>query len=353
MRPRPTLLALGIFAISVILVCSACTRPYKRPVVDPPGTEFIGAVDLIDRYGTVEIVSMHGMCTHGEKWVKKTVGRIATATPELTRTSTSVSTVSGVKLYKTDFVDSESKVRLTNYAIVWSGLTAAPKQSLCYDSDILTPSCQDPTELSTRKRGSINSALKSNLMNDCFADALVYLGPRGPEIRQAIRDVVDAVLSEGQGDLDKTMVLISESLGSKVLADSLTEETDDKAGRIQLFAPTELVFMAANQIPILSLADEDYDKSGAFESSFQELLFQILEQRDDKDSGYLQVIAFTDPNDLLSYELKTVGFSATNVFVSNDKTLFGLLERPDTAHRNYLENDKVWELILCGSSGEC
>lgn len=353
MKPRPTSLALGIVAISMLLVCSACTRPYKNPVLDPPGTEFIGAIDLIDRYGTVEIVSMHGMCTHGEEWAKKTVDRISTATPELTRMSTSESTVSGVKLYKTNFVDSGNKVRLTDYAFVWSGLTAAPKRSLCYDSDIVTPSCQDPSELSTRKRGSINSALKSNLMNDCFADALIYLGPQGPEIRQAIRDAVDAVLSDGQGDSDKTLVLISESLGSKVLADSLTEETDDKAGRLQLFAPTELVFMAANQIPILSLADEDHDKSGTFENSLQEFLFQISEQRDDKRAGDLQVIAFTDPNDLLSYELKATGFSASNVFVSNDKTWFGKLERPDTAHRNYLENDKVWQLILCGSSGGC
>ncbi len=62
---------------------------------------------------------------------------------------------------------------------------------------------------------------------------------------------------------------------------------------------------------------------------------------------HLTLVAFTDPNDLLSYTLDESkyaqdGITVYNVLVSNAPTWLGLLERPDTAHLAYLSNPGRW-----------
>ncbi len=65
------------------------------------------------------------------------------------------------------------------------------------------------------------------------------------------------------------------------------------------------------------------------------------------------VVAFSDPNDLLSYRLEP-DFAGggnnrlVNVVVSNAYTYFGLLENPLTAHCNYRVNAYVLGLIIDG-----
>ena len=70
-------------------------------------------------------------------------------------------------------------------------------------------------------------------------------------------------------------------------------------------------------------------------------------------------MAFSDPNDLLSYTLQTDRYAREGVtayiLVSNAPTYLGLLERPDYAHLDYLSNPGVGRLIACGlpSSALC
>ena len=70
----------------------------------------------------------------------------------------------------------------------------------------------------------------------------------------------------------------------------------------------------------------------------------------------LQLVAFSDPNDLLSYEIDpsdsiiaSAGVDVVNVIVSNRRTFVWLVENPSSAHRTYLENDEVEHLIACGN----
>ena len=67
----------------------------------------------------------------------------------------------------------------------------------------------------------------------------------------------------------------------------------------------------------------------------------------------LTLVALTDPNDLLSYTLPVERYASEevtvyNILVSNAPTWLGLLERPDRAHLNYLDNPDVGRLIACG-----
>jgi hypothetical protein len=67
----------------------------------------------------------------------------------------------------------------------------------------------------------------------------------------------------------------------------------------------------------------------------------------------LAVVAFTDPNDLLSYRLLPSRYAGpdvviADVLVSNSSTWLGLLEDPFAAHLNYLQNKDVGGMIACG-----
>ena len=72
-------------------------------------------------------------------------------------------------------------------------------------------------------------------------------------------------------------------------------------------------------------------------------------------SGPMTVVAFSDPNDLLSYRIipARLGedmkeFRVINVLVSNDTTYFGYVERPDTAHCGYPWNPYVFGMLARG-----
>ena len=70
----------------------------------------------------------------------------------------------------------------------------------------------------------------------------------------------------------------------------------------------------------------------------------------------MQVVAFTDPNDLLSYRLDPALLNmehvkVANVIVSNAPTLFGFVSRPDHAHCGYKWNPHVIGTIANGYDG--
>ncbi|MGH8121864.1 MAG: hypothetical protein ACREPT_03745 [Rudaea sp.] len=74
----------------------------------------------------------------------------------------------------------------------------------------------------------------------------------------------------------------------------------------------------------------------------------------------LKVVAFSDPNDLLSWGipkwyLRPVDESRpavefTNVYLQNSPHWLGLIENPAPAHANYFVNDEVWRVIVCGAT---
>jgi hypothetical protein len=114
-----------------------------------------------------------------------------------------------------------------------------------------------------------------------------------------------------------------------------------------------LLMMAANQIPLLSLA-EQMPGGSATAAPAADSLQQLLRQRRTLAvAPPLTLVAFTDPNDLLSYTLAperyvAQGVTVYNIVVSNAPTYLGLLERPDLAHLDYLSNPDVGRLIVCG-----
>lgn len=362
----------------VICVClgwlTGCSTPYRPPVIVNDSKSFPGIAEIARRGapGPVNVLLVHGMCTHDTAWVLNAITGIAqqidsnyvaekTAFDAGRPLAPEIQTVSQrLNLLGVDFQFS---------AFVWSPLTAKLKSELSYDrtgpfSDCGSSGAEEET--CKPRRARFNGELKSSLMDDCLVDALIYEGARNHQIIrekmvQSLKNILDSSFKrEGT-----TNVFISESLGSKILYDALQYMLNEEDGSaLKVVAQTAVnqlgvIFMGANQLPVLSLADKDIAEKRATPSSGADPLVDILHkwtpQRGNKNLSSLSVVAFTDPNDLLSYGLRPKDYSSdkvhvANVLVSNRDTWFGVFEEPFGAHIGYLDNEDVRKLIISGWS---
>jgi hypothetical protein len=355
---------------------TACTTPYRPPVIVHDSDDFPGIASLIAANGKtpVDIVLVHGMCTHDTRSAR-------TAIDDLARTIDAgyasnwpdappapVPNRIGI-VSKTALVGGGT-VRFT--ALVWSPLTADLKKRLAYDSTGTPNDCSQPgnTEANCKpKRASFNGQFKDSLLNDCLADAMIYQGTSHRAIKGAMVQTMKQVIEDqdSKGGNPGPLVVISESLGSKLVFDALNDmlsrpKNDPLALLGQRAADRlGLVFMPGNQIPILGLADEQDNKApgpktaGLPVDALQRFLVLRrrvgIERR--KALSKLKLVALTDPNDLLSYRLLRADYVSgevglANVLVSNRSTNFGMLEDPLGAHLGYMENPDVHRLIIRG-----
>jgi hypothetical protein len=266
-----------------------------------------------------------------------------------------------------------SVVKTTNESyhvgyFLWSPMTTVAKFELAGDR---------PPAFSY-KRANFNNQLKVGLIDDCLSDAVAYLGKPGDKIRAeakaAICEQLDGRLNgSGACDVDPAAetvptVLISESLGSKIMIDAIRDiwrSTTSPARRARLAAQVgsiTQVFLVSNQVPLLDIA-----RAGAVttrgsmphgNSDFVDLARIVAEAKTRSShsfayAGPLKMVSFDDPNDLLSYRLRAsdIGLeqaSLVNVIVSNDVTYLDFLERPDTAHCGYAWNANVVGMLVNG-----
>lgn len=338
--------------------------------------------------------------------------------------------------------------------ITWSGLDRWLKDvQLGYDmSDVRYPSpppkdlkkgddildCVDKVGGGFKEpRVVVNKAFKDGLLDRNLSDAVVYAGSYGPKIERETADALCRLLRDDWAEGDTAtrciwpvdpeigstrFVFVTHSLGSRIAYDTILELskermrpntavfTDDEINRAapsikQLLANTTAIYMMANQLPLLGLANARptmnshdggvrlmalsvaapassaqpafVEASAASRWSAQrsalraatqaqpdEVLQLAIIRRDaiadnngPTNTGTLDIVAFSDPNDLLSYSIPDWYASAsgelnvrvTNVFVHNAPRWLWLVENPSSAHTNYMINDDVWKAIACGA----
>ena len=261
----------------------------------------------------------------------------------------------------------------------------------------------------TYDRATVNRALKQNLVKDCLADVVVYLGKNGDPIRgdaqialcEMLDGKFDAELGCAGASGRRFTAMISESLGSTVLFDAFRSlrldyvsarksaiarlatnapaamraarakvarsrdasmntyranmaSANTAMGRAQensnsvsvAMASLTSFYMLANQIPLLGFAKE---------RSLEEFVSGATEMRKPAEgaAAALTVVAFLDPNDLLSFRL-VPGSNRAHVVdfvVSNADTYLGYAELPTSAHCNYIRNGYVMHAIVAGYGG--
>jgi hypothetical protein len=264
-------------------------------------------------------------------------------------------------------------------AIRWSPLTTPLKADLCYDQTNKSGTCPDAEKAKAYpyKRAGFNRNMKDGLLDDCLADALIYQGKSRVGINERMQTAILQAVnttggktpgSEAGAQSTTPMIVITDSLGSKITFDAIfklaspTGRSKERIG-ISMFNRTTQIFMRANQMPILALADKLLDgtvSTDRTDTGFPVDPIQALFEQRNSIPGLKMVkgpnvVAFSDPNDLLSYALvgsphaANADYPIIDVIVSTANTYLGLIELPNKAHTDYKTTDAVRQLIACGN----
>lgn len=230
-----------------------------------------------------------------------------------------------------------------------------------------------------KDRAIINRWLKK-FVNQNLGDPAIYIGDYGQSIRQLVADGLSKIVKAAGTEGRYKYSIISDSLGSRIVFDTLgcahdgtgceqarslfKSKGNDMRDLRNISSTTSQVFMNANQLPFLALGNVKPPKRGQSE---KEWLSRFPCESGGPDLVIKQlpikVVAFTDPNDALSYHLthrfrdKCVHLSGDlgrpvefiNVRISNVKWDFGIFASPTKAHSGgFRTNDKAIDLLVNG-----
>lgn len=344
----------------------------------------------------VDVVLIHGMGASGIDWAVDANTKLAEATH---RTFDEAAFRGQEPVYlngdKTEVYSGVLNLTghppVHTYAIVWSAAVTPWKRTLCYDaSEVINGVCEIPA---VHGRALLNSQLKSDLLDTRLSDVVFYVAEGQaivPGVVEALQrildgDVASPVKEHGLARMSARQVpvfFMSESLGSKILLDSLlvifgdpplpiARVSTDVAGTLSRFGA---FFMAANQVAILSpraigsSTDERCPKHDVLSHRARAdcriaQLAALLKQR--KEMRFpVRIVAFSDPNDLLSWKLEPYfaqlcreGYAfcdlgVVDIEVGNAFSWFGLFENPIPAHTGYWKQRDVKRILDHGKTNE-
>jgi len=274
--------------------------------------------------------------------------------------------------------NADASKKVVFYELTWSDITAERKKVLDFDT----------SGQYAHRRAPFNNTMKA-FLNDVGPDPMIYVSDKENLILRATQQAICWMLADGEGDeiednqsnvcsvsslsrlsnLEKyNIVFITHSLGSRIIMDALGEivETlkDDQtvAGHPALVSKLQekemTVFMLSNQLPLLQIGLPAPKVVGQIDSYCRTSGKNYAHRAFKK----LNVVAFTDPNDLLSYAI-TQDFVdhyldsrmcpvVTNIHinVADRITAFGIeVVNPIAAHGNYDSDERVIELISRGN----
>jgi hypothetical protein len=254
------------FMASILLV--GCAKTYKKPFVrdDAPRVWGIEEVLAEDGVTEVDVVMIHGMCTHGRQWVQKSFNSIGKEMgfidPESellmvrrkdlvsARIDTDFNLISEQEQEHTAIYSHKFEKNgkaLWVHAILWSPTTEPLKKKLCYDitdrGSADGKKCKDVPAFAY-KRAKWYTGFKDKLMNNCLSDVFIYLGEKQKEIQKQVAsaivyaagiratlsasDTATVLSAQGWGPIidqarneTAPVFIIAESMGCKVLFDTL------------------------------------------------------------------------------------------------------------------------------------
>lgn len=277
------------------------------------------------------------------------------------------------------YLDQSKTQELLFYELTWSEITAPDKEVLAYDNS---------GEQSFRRAGA-NDLLKK-FSNDTGPDPIIYLGEKREDILTAFAqsfcwmvrgdwsslpdDVHEVCSSKNVTPFyNDSYAFVSHSLGSRITIDglqrlaSILSSNNDNAGYYTAISNVlknkEVpIYMMSNQLPMLQLG-----------RAMPEVTNQQAEYCRPEGSKFADrmlertnIIAFSDPNDLLSYALphdfinkyldSRLCINVTNININVAKIYdafgFGKLANPLDAHIGYDTDDRVIALIAKGIANE-
>ena len=276
----------------------------------------------------------------------------------------------------TRLVDNEHRRDLLFYELTWSPITQPDKDLLAFDKE------QDYV----LRRAGVNQAMRS-FVNDIAPDPLAYAGKKREPILASVTQSICWIVSRSWSELPELtestwcgpglagfgdrvalddFAIVTHSLGSRATLDAMQALTqlpptaDPAVQRVaDAFARSDIqVFMLSNQLPLLEAGREGQQVVGEIDA--------YCGPNATKRGRFFkktQIIAFSDPNDLMSYPVPdqfaeryiesrlcpsvtnvTINVAAVNSFLG-----LGEVANPLGAHTGYGPDERVGALIARGA----
>ena len=272
------------------------------------------------------------------------------------------------------YLNKDKSQELLFYELTWSEITAKDKEVLAYDN----------SGQQSFRRAEVNNLLKK-FSNDTSPDPIIYLGEKREDILTAFAqsfcwmingdwdslpdDVHQLCSSKGVTPFyNDSYAFVSHSLGSRITIDGLQRiasilsndgATGNFVAEANVLKNKEVpIYMMSNQLPMLqlgrSLPEISNQRNNYCRADGSKYAERMLAKTD--------IIAFSDPNDLLSYAIPhdfidkyldsrlCINVTNININVAKIYDAFGLgkLANPLDAHVGYDSDDRVIALIAKG-----
>ncbi len=337
----------------------------------------------------VKVVYVHGIGTHrpghGTGLMQNLTRSLALdvrsprpKTIELVHPENSNQSLGELTLFR--FTDEHRKRDLVFYELTWSSITQPSKESIAFDE----------SDVYRSRRASVNQAMRS-FINDVAPDPIAFAGNKGELILTAIGQSLCWAMSTTWSQLPESttgksceldsdfgsraaideFAFITHSLGSRAMMDSLqtiarrADNPDVRGDRdarrlTDALRERELqLFMLSNQLPLLEAGQDPQEITGA-EAEFCE---PDAPRSNERFFKRLQMVAFSDPNDVMSYPVPETWVQShvdsrlcpkvTNITINiaSVRSLLGLgtFADPLAAHTGYDEDERVGGLMAKGA----
>lgn len=346
------------------------------------GKPFHGLLPYLDnKKGKMKVLMVHGVGDHlpgySTQFLEKLASELnltvmAAKQKNITLTSRFDSSKNLGNLRIIRLLSKDRSKEFLFYELTWSPITAKQKEVLAYDNS---------GEYSFR-RAKMNDLMKK-FSNDTGPDPIIYLGESRDDILVSFGQAFCWMTKSNWDDLpddvsqacsfnDDTAAVnmrvdqyafISHSLGSRITIDGMQRiaslvDLRDADFRYALQNKEIPIYMMSNQLPMLQLGRKLPDVSKQ-KAAYCEARGEKYQQR---MVAKTPIIAFSDPNDLLSYAIphgfvekyldSRLCFDVTNINI-NVATIFdafglGKMANPLDAHIGYDTDDRVIALIAKG-----
>lgn len=361
----------------LIFLLSGCANLEVREVEG----EFEGIKSSFEQNRYLKVLVIHGMGQHKPGYAKGLVDAIAkkmNLMPEFRYWIEEIRRENNQRTYGylrvQDYKNNLDDLHLRVYELTWSPITQPIKDIfLGYDNSGKAQS----------QRKFLNHLLKEQMMNQRMSEPVLYIGKYKKEMQFPLKWAFQRMIDDDFGDGRDEIVVITASLGSYMMYDTLTmlgsEPEDHLINTDEFFVKLKAIVMLANQLPLLLMSevtsiggqlgeipDEGWNESSQSEEdwfeypimkNFVQMRTSAYKQRNPgKEIPPLSMVAISDPNDILSYALP--GYLAeendyvnyVNVTVNLTPTdSFPFFANPVEAHINHENSDEVIHFIVHGS----
>jgi hypothetical protein len=346
------------------------------------GKTFNGLAPFLDsNHGKMKVLMVHGVGDHLPGYATQFLEKLAqelnltvmaSHQKNITLTDRFNANKNLGNLRISRLLSKDRRKELLFYELTWSVITAKQKEVLAYDNS---------GEYSFR-RAAINDLMKK-FSNDTGPDPIIYLGESREDILVSFAQSFCWMTKSNWDSLpdnntqacsfnDDTTAsniaidqyaVVSHSLGSRITIDGMQRIAsllhERNADFRDALKHKEIpIYMMSNQLPMLQLGrklpDISNQKAAYCQPEGEKYELRMLKK--------MPIIAFSDPNDLLSYAIPQgfvekyldsrlcIDVTNININVANIFDAFGLgkLANPLNAHIGYGNDDRVIALIAKG-----